>query len=78
MKKKDYTPYPGFYDLRIFVLTPKEFFAACRVQEFPHRAAGRKQYYKTYAHRQWEEIKELGALLQIFLLPRLKPNEELS
>ena len=76
-KKKDYKPYPGFYDLRIFDLNPREFFAAWRVQDFLHRAAGCKGYYKTYAPRQWEEIKELGALLQMFLLPRLKPNEEL-
>ena len=76
-KKNDYTPYPGFYDLRIFDLTAKEFFSAWRVQEFLHRAAGRKNYYKTYAPRQWEELKELGAFLQMFLLPRLKPNEEL-
>lgn len=76
-KKKDYKPYPGFYDLRIFDLNPREFFAAWRVQEFLHRSASCKNYYKTYAPRQWEEIKELGALLQMFLLPRLKPNEEL-
>ena len=25
-KKNDYTPYPGFYDLRIFDLTAKDFF----------------------------------------------------
>lgn len=76
-KKKDYTTYPGFYDLRIFDLSHREFLAAWRVQEFLHRAAGRKSYYKTYAPRQWEELKELGALLQTFLLPGLKPNEEL-
>ena len=76
-KKNDYTPYPGFYDLRIFDLTAKEFISSWRVQEFLHRAAGRKNYYKTYAPRQWEELQELGALLQMFLLPRLKPNEEL-
>lgn len=28
LKKKDYTPYPGFYDLRIFDLNPRELFAA--------------------------------------------------
>ena len=76
-KKNDYTPYPGFYDLRIFDLTAKEFISSWRVQEFLHRAAGRKNYYKTHAPRQWQELKELRALLQMFLLPRLKPNEKL-
>lgn len=76
-KKKDHTPYPGFYDLRIFDLSSSEFLVAWRVQEFLHRASGQINYYKTYAPRQWEEIKELSALLQTFLLSRLRPNEEL-
>ena len=37
MKRKNYTPYPGFYDLRIFNLNPKEFSAAWRVQELLYR-----------------------------------------
>lgn len=77
MKKKEYKPYPGLYDLRIFDLNPKEFFAAWRVQEFLHRASGCKRYYKTYAPREWERIKELAAYLQIFLLPKLKSSEVL-
>ena len=76
-KKKDYKPYSGFYDLRIFDLNPREFFAAWRVQDYLHTASNCREYYKTYAPRRWEQIKELAAYLQIFLLPRLKPNETL-
>ena len=78
MKKKDYKPYPGLYDLRKFDLNPREFFAAWRVQEYLNTAANCKRYYKTYAPRKWEQIKELGTYLQIFLLPKLKLNETLG
>ncbi len=36
-----------------------------------------KSYYKRYAPHQWEEIKEVSAILQIFLLSRLKAGETL-
>ena len=77
LKKKDYTPYPGFLDLRIFDLNPKEFFAAWRVQDYLYRISQQKAYYKRYAPHQWEEIKEVSAILQMFLLPRLKAGETL-
>ena len=77
LKKKDYTPYPGFFDLRIFDLNPKEFFAAWRVQDYLYRISQQKAYYKRYAPHQWEEIKEVSAILQMFLLPRLKSGETL-
>ena len=77
LKKKDYTPYPGFFDLRIFDLNPKEFFAAWRVQDYLYRTAQQKAYYKRYAPHRWEEIKEVSAILQMFLLPRLKAGETL-
>ena len=77
LKKKNYTPYPGFFDLRIFELNQKEFFAAWRVQDYLYRISQQKSYYKRYAPRHWEEIKELSAILQMFLLPRLKAGETL-
>lgn len=77
LKKKDYTPYPGFFDLRIFDLNPKEFFAAWRVQDYLYRISQQKSYYKRYAPHHWEEIKEVSAILQMFLLPRLKAGETL-
>lgn len=76
-KKKDYTPYPGFYDLRIFDLNPKEFFAAWRVQEFLYRQSLQREYYKRFAPLEWEKLKDLSAQLQMVLLPKLKPGEEL-
>ena len=78
LKKKDYTPYPGFFDLRIFDLNPREFFAAWRVQDFLFRTAKQKAYYKKYSPYEWEQIKEVSALLQMFLLPRLKPGKTLE
>lgn len=75
--KKNYTPYPGFYDLRIFNLNPKEFSAAWRVQEFLYRQSLKRDYYKQFALLEWERLKELSAQFQMVLLPKLKQGEEL-
>jgi len=77
LKKKNYQPYPGFYDLRIFNLNPREFFAAWRIQDYLYRTSKQREYYKRYAPYQWEQIKDLAAQLQMFLLPRLKATETL-
>lgn len=77
LKKKDYAPYPGFFDLRIFDLNQREFFAAWRVQDYLYRMAKQKAYYKQFAPHKWEEIKELSAMFQMFLIPRLKDGETL-
>ena len=75
LKKKNYQPYPGFYDLRIFHLNPREFFAALRIQDYLYQVSKQREYYKRYAPYQWEQIKDLAAQLQMFLLPRLKDTE---
>lgn len=77
MKRRNYTPYPGFYDLRIFDLNSKEFAAACRVQEFLYQRSLRRDYYKRFAPMEWERLKELSAQFQMILLPKLKPGEKL-
>lgn len=76
-KKKDYAPYPGFYDLRIFNLNPKEFSATWRVQEFLYRQSLKRDYYKRFAPLEWGKLKELSTQFQMILLPNLKPGEEL-
>ena len=77
LKKKDYQPYPGFYDLRLFNLNPREFFAAWGIQDYLYRVSKQREYYKRFAPYQWEQIKDLAAQLQMFLLPRLKATETL-
>ena len=37
-KRRDYQPFPGLYDLRLFDLNSKQFEAAWRVQECLYRA----------------------------------------
>lgn len=76
-KYKDYTPYPGFYNLRIFDLNSKEFFATWHVQEFLYCQSMRKDYYKQFAPLEWEKLKDLSAQLEMILLPKLKPGETL-
>lgn len=77
LKKKYYTPYPGFYDLRIFTLTEKQFLAAWRIQDYLYWVAKQRDYYKQNNPAMWEQLKELAAQLQMFLLPLLKQNESL-
>ena len=38
-KRKNYQPFPGFCDLRLFDLDSKQFEAAWRVQEYLYRAS---------------------------------------
>lgn len=77
LKKKDYKPYPGFYDLRIFDLNSREFFAAWRIQDYLYLSSKQRCYYKRFDPYRWEQIKDLAAHLQMFLLPRLKAGEDL-
>lgn len=77
LKRKNYIPYPGFYDLRIFDLNPKQFNAAWRVQDYLYSVSQQQCYYKQYAPHQWEEIKELASLFLMYLLPLLKKGETL-
>ena len=78
LKKKNYIPYPGFHDLRIFDLNSREFFAAWRIQDYLYRVSLQREYYKKFAPYHWEQIKEIAAIFQMFLLPRLKATEELK
>lgn len=75
--KKNYTPYPGFYDLRIFNLNQKEFSTAWRVQDFLYSKSLGREYYKRYAPVEWERFKDILTYLQMILLPRLKRDEKL-
>ena len=74
--KSKYSPYPGFYDLRVFNLNPKEFSAAWRMQDFLYRQSLKREYYKCFAPLEWERLKDLAAQFQMILLPKLKPGEE--
>ena len=51
--KSKYSPYPGFYDLRVFNLNPKEFSAAWRMQDFLYRQSLKREYYKCFAPLEW-------------------------
>ena len=45
-KRKNYQPFPGFCDLRLFDLNSKQFEAAWRVQEYLYRASKCREYYR--------------------------------
>ena len=67
---KDYKPTNGFYDLRDFELTNKEFIRAWRVQDFLIEVRNRQDEYKNGG--QWQEIQEVSAQFQMTLLGREK------
>ena len=72
--KKDYTPVPGFLDLRNFELTLEEFRKAWNIQLFFRFVENHKEYYKEHDKTTWQKVIEASAELQQFLLSRLKPG----
>jgi len=64
LKKKDYHPYPGFYDLREFNLPITLFRKLWKIQDFLNHVNARKEYYKKYNAIQWGKAKELSAAYQ--------------
>lgn len=77
-KRRDYRPYPGFFDLRIFTLSNREFMAAWHIQQCLYQISSQREYYKKNHPVMWEHAKEASAQLQMFLLPRLKKHETLQ
>jgi len=78
LKQEDYQPIPGFFDLRNFTLSKRDFISAWELQLFLRRYEDQKAYHKVHNARQWEEAKVVAAKLQMFLLPRLKPGADLD
>ena len=78
LKQEDYQPVPGFFELRNFKLSKREFMSAWRIQLFLKRYEDSKAYQKQFNSRQWEEAKVVSAELQMFLFLRLKPGCDLN
>lgn len=73
--KIDYSPINGFYDLRNFSLSAREFASCWRIQRFLKHYADTADYQRKHNRTQWEEAKHISADLQMFLLPRLKEGK---
>ncbi len=71
-KRKNYQPFPGLCDLRLFDLDSKQFEAAWRVQEYLYRASKCREYYRQYDPGRWTALQDLTARLQMLLLPLKK------
>jgi len=67
MKKSDYKPYGGFYDLRDFNLTEKMFVKLCKIQDYLNHVNEHKYYYQKMDKNTWEKAKELSAQYQQYL-----------
>lgn len=89
LNSEKYEPIDGFFDLRNFDLTKTEFQSAWNIQKFLKQKQDTRNSYKKYnaenPHQQkimgdsdWQKALELSAELQMFLLPKLKPNCELA
>lgn len=63
----EYTPYPGFVDLRNYKLSQKTFLKCKIIQETLFEMNSNAEYYKKYHPSQWQDAKEISAELQLFL-----------
>ena len=71
-KRKNYQPFPGLCDLRLFDLNPKQFEAAWHVQEYLYHASKCREYYRKYAPERWIALQDLSARFLMLLLPLKK------
>lgn len=65
---KKYIPYDGFFDLRKFDLSQKEFERLWKIQDYLYEQSKHKDYLKTKNPVQWMKLKEMSADYQAFLL----------
>lgn len=81
IKAEDYTPINGFFDLRNFDLTKKEFESCYNIQTSLKAYADKQNEDKNFKINNkfaWEEAKQLSTELQEFLLPKLKEGANLE
>ena len=78
MTVKEYTPIDGFFDLRNFDLTKKEFESCCNIQQKLKHTQDNAEHIKKMDKRTWEQAKHISAELQQFLIPKLKKGAELE
>ncbi len=78
LRKQDYAPVPGFFDLRCFELSASEFTKAWRIQRFLRSVEDRKELYKRSSPNSWNQALEISAELQMFLMSRLRPDRTLE
>ena len=69
---KKYSPYPGFYDLRDFVLPKRLFKKLWIIQDMLYHMQVLSKYYKKWHPGQWERAKELSGQYQQILFRRRK------
>ena len=67
MKRENYQPYIGFYDLRKFVLPKKLFMKLWLVQDMLAHMQVLSKYYKKWHPGQGEGAKEISAAYQQIL-----------
>ncbi len=67
---KKYSPYPGFYDLRDFVLPKKLFIKLWGIQDMLAHMQARAEYFKKWHPGQWEKAKEISGAYQQILFRR--------
>ena len=63
----EYSPYPGFYDLRDFVLSKRLFKKLWKIQDMLNHMQVLSKYYKKWHPGQWQKAKEICAQYQQIL-----------
>ena len=57
----EYIPYPGFYDLRDYILPKRLFKKLWGIQDMLSHMRDRAEYYKKWHPGQWGMARELSA-----------------
>ncbi len=66
----EYSPYPGFYDLRDFILPKRLFIKLWGIQDMLYHMQILSKYYKKWHPGQWKRAKEINATYKQILFNR--------
>ena len=61
MKIENYEPYPGFFDLRDYELSKRDFIRWWKVQDMLAHMQKRGEYFRKYHPAQWQKAQEISA-----------------
>ncbi len=67
MSINNYEPYPGFYDLREYILNKTLFKKLWKIQDALFNMQSKAVYYKKWHPNQWEKAKQISGEYQQIL-----------
>jgi len=68
VKIENYSPYPGFLDLRDYELPKRDFMRWWKVQDMLTHMQKRAEYFKKYHPAQWQKAQEISAEYNMIIM----------